>query len=99
MEFFKPSLLDSIEIPSWLDDWPNFVQTLHTQFSPIDPTADAEDGINNLKMHDNQHIVKYNVEFNRLAIHTGWDEGVLQHHYYSGLAEHIKELWVTKGSL
>ena len=45
-------LLDSDEIPDWLDDWPNFVQTLHTQFSPIDPTADAEDGIDNLKMHD-----------------------------------------------
>ena len=36
-------------------------------------------------MHDNQHIVKYNVKFNHLAICTGWDEGVLWHCYYSGL--------------
>ena len=73
-----------------LDDWPNFVQTLHTQFGPVDPTADIEDGINSLKMHDSQHIVKYNVEFN--CICTSWDEGVLQHHYYSGLAECIKDI-------
>ena len=65
------------EIPDWLDDWPNFVQTLCTQFGPIDPTTNAEDGINNLKMHNNQHIVKYNIEFNHLTIYTGWDEGVL----------------------
>ena len=45
-----------------LDDWPNFVQTLHTQFGPVDPAADTEDGINSLKMHDSQHIVKYNIE-------------------------------------
>ena len=45
LEFFEPSLLDSNDIPDWLDDWPNFVQTLHTQFGPIDPTADAKDGI------------------------------------------------------
>ena len=77
LEFFESSLLDSDDIPNWLDDWPNFVQTLHTQFGPIDPTADAEDRIDSLEMHDNQHIVKYNVEFNHLAICTSWDEGVL----------------------
>ena len=42
-----------------------------TQFGPIKPTANAEDGINNLKMQDNQRIMKYNVEFNCLAIRTG----------------------------
>ena len=62
-----------------MDNWSAFIRTLHTQFGPIDPTANAEDGIDILKMHDNQHIVKYNVEFNRLAIRTGWDDGVLRH--------------------
>ena len=80
-----------------MDDWSTFVWNFCTQFSPIDPTADAEDGINNLKMQDNQHIVKYNVEFNRLTIHTGWDNGVLRHHYYSRLAEHIKDIMGQQG--
>ena len=92
LKFFEPSLLDSNDIPNWLDDLPNFVQILCTQFGLVDPTADAKDGIDNLKMHDNQHIVKYNVEFNCLAIHTSWDEGVFWHCYYSGLTECIKDI-------
>ena len=48
-------------------------------------------------MQDNQHIVKYNVKFNRLAIHTGWDDGVLHHRYYSGLAKRIKDVMGQHG--
>jgi Retrotransposon gag protein/Zinc knuckle len=97
LEYFEPSLLDSDDIPAWMDDWSAFTQTLKTQFGPIDPTADAENGIDNLKMQDNQHIVKYNVEFNRLAIRTGWDDSVLRHRYYSGLAERIKDILGQQG--
>ena len=97
LEYFEPSLLDSDEYPDWMDNWSAFIRTLRTQFGPIDPTADAEDGIDNLKMHDNQHIVKYNVEFNRLAIRTGWDDSVLRHRYYSGLAERIKDIMGQQG--
>lgn len=97
LEYFEPSLLDSDDVPDWLDDWSAFVNTLRKQFGPIDPTADAENGIDNLKMQDNQHIVKYNVEFNRLAIRTGWDDSVLRHRYYSGLAERIKDIMGQQG--
>ena len=97
LEYFEPALLDSDDVPDWLEDWSEFIRTLRTQFGPIDPTADAEDGIDNLKMHDNQHIVKYNVEFNRLAIRTHWDESVLRHRYYSGLAERIKDIMGQQG--
>ena len=48
-------------------------------------------------MQDNQHIVKYNVEFNRLAIRTSWDDSVLRHRYYSGLAERIKDVMGQHG--
>ena len=48
-------------------------------------------------MQDNQHIVKYNIEFNRLAIRTRWDESVLRHRYYSGLAERIKDIMGQQG--
>src|SRR5271163_3525909 len=43
-------------------------------------------------MCKNQQIVKYDVEFNRLAICTGWNSTVLRHRYYSGLAERIKDI-------
>jgi hypothetical protein len=97
LEYFEPAILDSDEAPEWMYSWSGFISTLRTEFGPIDPTADAEDGIDNLKMQDNQHIVKYNVEFNRLAIRTGWDNSVLRHRYYSGLAERIKDIMGQQG--
>jgi len=97
LEYFEPSILDSEEIPPWIADWSAFIRVLRTQFGPIDPTADAEYGIDSLKMQDNQHIVKYNVEFTRLAIQTGWDDSVLRHRYYSGLAERIKDVMGQQG--
>ena len=97
LEYFEPSILDSDGNPDWMDSWSAFVRTLRVQFSPIDPTGDAENVIDHLKMADNQHIVKYNVEFNRLAIRTGWDDSVLQHRYYTGLAEQIKDVMGQQG--
>jgi hypothetical protein len=91
LEYFEPSILDADDMPIWMDNWSAFDRMLRIQFGPVDPRADAEDSIDNLKMQDNQHIVKYNVEFNRLAIRTGWDDSVLRHRYYSGLAERIKD--------
>ena len=78
-------ILDADESLDWMDNWSAFVRTLRVQFGPIDPTGDTESGIDHLKMQDNQHIVKYNVEFNKLAIRTGWDDGVLRHRCDSGV--------------
>ena len=97
LEYFKPTLLDSDDFLEWMDNWSAFIHTLRIQFGPIDPTTDTEDGIDNLKMQDNQHILKYNVEFNHLAVHTGWDESVLHHCYGSGLVEHIKDIMGQQG--
>ena len=97
LEYFEPAILDTDDMPLWMDNWSAFVRTLRVQFGPIDPTADAEDGIDNLRMHDNQRIVKYNVEFNRLAVRTGWDDSVLRYRYYSGLAERIKDIMGQQG--
>jgi Retrotransposon gag protein len=92
LDYFEPALCDPDKTPDWLEDWSEFIQVLRTQFGPIDPTADAEDGLDNLKMRDNHRIIKYNVDFNRFAIQTGWDDSVLRHRYYSGLAERIKDV-------
>ena len=92
LDYFKPTLMDSNKDPEWSTDWSAFIQVLHTQFGPIDPTANAEDNLDNLRMCDNHRIVKYNVYFNHLAIQTGWDNSILQHRYYSGLAECINDI-------
>ena len=84
-------MLTSDDGLTWEDNWQEFISMLRTQFGPIDSTADAEDNIDNLKMKDNQRILKYNVEFNRLAVQTGWNDSILWHRYYSGLAEWIKD--------
>ena len=97
LALFEPSILDFSEIPHWLHDWSAFVRALRTHFGPLDPTADAEIGIESLKMSENHHIVNYNVRFNRLAIQTGWDDSVLRHRYYSGLAERIKDVMGQQG--
>ena len=78
LTYLHSMALDFFELAlSGLDDWSTFIYILHTQFGPIDPTADAKDFIDNLKMWDNQHILKYNIDFNRLAIQTGWSDNVL----------------------
>ena len=97
LDFFDSALSRLDNDPDWLDDWSAFVHILHTQFGPIDPTADAEDSIDNLKMRDNQCILKYNIYFNRLAIQTGWSNNVLQHRYYSRLAKQIKDVMGQQG--
>ena len=96
LEFFEPMLTSKEEL-AWENDWENFLRILRSQFGPIDPTADAADSIDNLRMKDNQHILKYNIDFTRLAIQTGWDDSVLRHRYYSGLAERIKDIMGQQG--
>ena len=66
LEYFEPAITDSEEDPEWLEDWTKF-RTLRTQFGPIDPTGDAESGLDHLKMQDNQHLIKYNIEFNQIG--------------------------------
>jgi hypothetical protein len=97
LDYYEPALMDPDDLPDWLDDWFLFVQSLRTQFGPHDPTADAEDSIDNLKMRENQRILKYNVDFNRLAVQTGWNDSVLRHRYYTGLAERIKDIMGQQG--
>ena len=91
LEFFEPMLM-SDEVLSWESDWSEFLCVLRNQFRPIDPTADAEDNMDNLRMKDNQRILRYNIEFTRLATQIGWNDSVLRHRYYSGLAEQIKDI-------
>ena len=66
LDFFEPALSGLDDTSEWLDNWSAFVHTLCSQFGPVDPTADTEDSIDNLKIRDDQRILKYNIDFNRL---------------------------------
>ena len=97
LEYFEPLIIESTSHPLWMDNWDAFVRLLRQQFGPIDPAGDAESRLDHLRMQENQHIVKYNVDFNTLAIRTGWNDITLRHRYYSGLAERIKDIMSQQG--
>ena len=66
LDWFKPSLTSG-KSPPWLDDYSNFVGELKNNFGPHDPEGEAKANFENLKMRNNQCIMKYLVDFNRLA--------------------------------
>ena len=76
LDWFKPSLTSG-ESPPWLDDYSDFVGELKNNFGPHDPKGEAEANLKNLKMHNNQHIVKYLVDFNHLAARVQWGDAAL----------------------
>ena len=63
LDWFEPSLTSGLN-PAWLDDYSNFVLELRRNFGPHDPKGKAEADLENLRMRDNQRIVKYLVDFN-----------------------------------
>ena len=72
-----------------------FVCELESRFGHADPVMEAAEELENLKMTNNHHITKYNIEFTRLATLTGWNDMVLYHRYYKGLPDQIKDILAT----
>ena len=76
LDWFEP-LLTSGESPPWLNNYSNFVGELKNNFGPHNPEGEAEADLKNLKMHDNQCIMKYLVDFNSLAARVQWGNAAL----------------------
>ena len=76
LDWFEPSLTSGKSLP-WLDDYSDFIGELKNNFGPHDPEGEAEADLENLKMCDNQRIVKYLVDFNHLAAHVQWGDATL----------------------
>jgi hypothetical protein len=96
--WFEPNLLladisDPSELhPLWMENSQEFVLELRTNFGPHDPVGDAEHELCHLSLKDGQHVTKYVVEFNRLACQLrGYGDGALQHIFYSGVSDRIKD--------
>ncbi|KIO01399.1 hypothetical protein M404DRAFT_83172, partial [Pisolithus tinctorius Marx 270] len=94
LEWFEPDLLgldNPNDQPLWMDSWREFTLELQTTFGPHDPVADAKSQLDHLHMKDSQCINKY-INFNWLASQVqGYGDGVLHHHFYSGLPDQIKD--------
>ena len=87
LDWFEPSLTSS-ESPPWLDNYSNFIGELKNNFGPHNPKGKAEADFKNLKMRDNQRIMKYLVNFNRLAAHVQWGNTALCQQMYCRLLSH-----------
>jgi hypothetical protein len=92
LDFFEPAILElPHNPPSWVDDYDDFISELKTNFGPQDPEGEAEVDIEALRMRDNQKIVKYVIEFNRLRSQlSGYGNAALARAFYRGLPARIK---------
>ncbi|KIK15996.1 hypothetical protein PISMIDRAFT_16095 [Pisolithus microcarpus 441] len=95
LAWFELDLLnpdDYFNCPLWMDDYREFLHKLTTNFGPHDAVADAVQNLENLSMKDSSRIPKYVVEFNWWASQVkDYGEGALQHRFYTGLPDRIKD--------
>ena len=78
--------------PFWMENYKEFVLELQMNFGLHDPVGDVEHQLDHLTMKDGQHITKYMVKFNWIMTQVwSYGEGALQHHFYNGLPDHIKD--------
>ena len=90
LDWFKPLLTSGLN-PAWLDGYSDFISELRKNFRPHNPEGGAEADLENLCMCNNQHIVKYLIDFNRLTTRVQWGEAALRQQLYHGLPSQIKD--------
>ena len=73
LDWFKPSLTSGLNL-AWLNDYSDFILELRKNFGPHDPKGEGKADLENLH---NQRIVKYLVDFNRLAARVQWGKAAL----------------------
>jgi len=92
LHWYEPNLeLKDYDLPDFTPDWEVFEETLKTTFGRPNPVATTAHKLGNLTMRDSHHITRYNIDFNKYAVLTGFDKWALPTMYYKGLAPHIKD--------
>ena len=95
LEWFEPDLLDTgdpANCPHWMDNWVAFIAELQSTFGPHNPVTDTEHQLNHLQMKDGHRVTRYIMDFNQLASQVrGYGDGALQHYFYTGLPDQIKD--------
>jgi len=77
------------------NDWGEFVDQLNTYFGQPNLAQASKCALHALKMQDYQHVNKYMIEFSEHATYTGWNYVALYGEFYQGLAEHIKDQFLS----
>ena len=90
LDWFKPGLMSDDPL-DWISNYSKFTSKLKHNFGPHDPKGDAENELKSLRMKNNQRMVKYLVDFNRLAAWVTWGDSTLWHQLYKGLPNRIKD--------
>ena len=85
LSWFEPGLMDHSNSAHWMWDFEAFISELEVNFGPHDPVGDAEKALTEISMKENSRIVKYNVEFWKLASRVDWNESALTARYFRGL--------------
>jgi hypothetical protein len=67
ISWFELALMDPNNAGHWMWDFEAFIFKLESNFGPHDPIRDAKNLLTNLTMSENSRILKYNVEFWKLA--------------------------------
>lgn len=80
--------------PAWLKSWIVFSELLESKFGSPNAVAEAETELDNLRMLDNQKIIKYDLAFDRITARLDWGERALYHQYYKGLPDRIKDAMI-----
>ena len=89
INWFEPGLMDPTNSVHLMWDFPTFINELESNFGPHDPVSDAEKALTELTMKDNWKIVKYNIEFRKLASKLDWNESALCACYFCRLPLHL----------
>ena len=84
LDWFEPGLMSN-DPPDWISNYSEFTSELKCNFGPHNPEGDVENELKALRMKDNQWMVKYLVDFNRLAAQVTWGDSALRHQLYKGL--------------
>ena len=98
LQWYEPNLeLEDYDLPDFALDWEVFAETLKTAFGEPDPAATAAHKLGNLTMRDSHHVTRYDIDFNKYAVLSGFNKQALSTMYYKGLAPHIKDGMVYSG--
>ena len=76
LDWFELSLASGESLP-WLNDYSDLVGELKNNFRLHDPKGEGEANLKNLCMCDNQHIMKYLIDFNCLTTRVQWGNATL----------------------
>ena len=92
LRWYEPNLeLEDYDLPDFTLDWEVFEETLKTTFGEPNPVATTAHKLGNLTMRDGNHITRYNIDFNKYAVLTGFDKRALPTMYYKGFTPRIKD--------